>query len=501
MYGVEDYELIRRAILIEKKSKRSVSREYGYCHETIQKALNFVDKPEYKRSKPIVHPAIEGFKSIIDKWLEDDKSVPRKQRHTGTRVFERLRDEYGYTRSYDAVQNYIRIKKASQEEVFVPLEFDAGEEAQVDWGEISYIENGGQRKAKIFCMRLCYSRASFFYVYPSEKQECFIEGHIRAFEFFGGVPKQIAYDNLKTAVIWVGKGRERMLNKEFIRFRSHYLFETRFCNVARGNEKGQVENLVKFAQRHFFTPMPCVMNMDDLNKNIESACFKYLENKAARSNEIQKDRLEEERKLFLPLRLPRYLACVEKQSKVNKYSMIRYGNNDYSVPIKWAHQECCIRAFVNHIEILIEDQVVAKHKRSFDSNQYILDPYHYIYLLKKKPGLIKNGVPFKNYDWGSDLNKMKNQLEYRYAEDGTKRFINILLMFKKYGYIKTRKAIRICVKRSSFNDEAVKNVLEYEAPKQSKFLDLSHRPDLENVSKGVRPINIYDQLLNNERRV
>jgi transposase len=245
MLTVDHYELIRRKVVIEGKSQRDVAKELGHSRETVAKALELRIPPGYRLSEPRPRPVIEPVKHIIDAWLEQNKTSRRKQKQTAMRIYERLRDEYGFRGHYGTVQRYIKEAANRQKEVFMPLQFEPGEEAQVDWHEGWIFDNGVERKCQFFAMKLCYSKAPFVYPYEKANLESFLDGHVRAFEYFGGVPRRIAYDNLKCAVIRVGKGRKRKLNKRFKELRAWYLFDTRFCNIAKGNEKGDVENCCK----------------------------------------------------------------------------------------------------------------------------------------------------------------------------------------------------------------------------------------------------------------
>ena len=190
-------------------------------------------------------------------------------------------------------------------ETFYPLVFDPGEEAQVDWGEALAVINGEERKVYLFCMRLCFSTVCFVYAYLRANLESFLDGHRRAFAFFGGVPRRAAYDNLKSAVITVGRGRDRVLNGTFLMMRSHYLFDSRFCNVASGWEKGHAENLVKHAQRTFMTPPPELAEaggpLASLNEHLERECRKDLDRVVSEKSRTRRELFEEEQARFLPL--------------------------------------------------------------------------------------------------------------------------------------------------------------------------------------------------------
>jgi len=217
MLTVVDYELIRRKHFVDRLSGRAIAKERGHSRKTVAKALANAVPPGYRLSEPRLRPAIERYRPIIDAWLEEDRSRPRKQRHTAQRIYERLRDEHEYPGSPSSVRRYVASRKTGQGEVFMPLYFAPGEEAQVDWGEATVIENGVQRKVPLFCMKLCHSHAVFVRAYERANLESFLDGHVRAFAFFGGVPKRIAYDNLKSAVVYVGRGRERRLGPPSLR--------------------------------------------------------------------------------------------------------------------------------------------------------------------------------------------------------------------------------------------------------------------------------------------
>jgi len=330
MLTVDDYEAIRRKVKVEGLSQREAARQLGRSRKTVKKALLHSAPPGYRRKEPPTCPVIEPVAPIIDAWLSEDKGKPPKQRHTMTRIFERLVEEHDFHGSYDAVRRYIGRKRIRSGEVYFPLVFDPGEEAQVDWGEAWWIENGMERKAMLFCMRLCHSTAAFVRAYERQDLESVLDGHVRAFEFFGGVPRRGGYDNMKTVVIMVGRGRERTLTKSFRELRSHYLFETRFCNIASGNEKGHVENLVKFAQRKFMTPLPAGTSLEDLNAHLLRECRKDLDRAVKqRENRTRRELLAEEQARFLSLPEAPFEACKRISTFGSKDALVRFDNVRY----------------------------------------------------------------------------------------------------------------------------------------------------------------------------
>ncbi len=498
MLTVDDYDRIRRKVIVEGLSQREVAKELGHGRNTVAKALKHSSPPEYRRTQPVSRPAIDPFQHIIDTWIEDDKKRPRKQRHTAQRVYERLRDEYGYAGSSSAVRRYVQHIKATGGEVYFPLQFDPGEELQIDWGEARCLINGEEFKAMLFCARLCHSGASFVHAYHRQKQESFLDGHVRAFEFFDGVARRLAYDNLKSAVITVGRGRERKLTRKFKELKSHYLFESRFCNVARGNEKGHVENLVKYSQRKFMTPLPEVSSLEELNSHLLAACMKDLERQRSRSDKSIKDLLDEDRDYFLALPATPFEACIQQSTFAGKQSLVRFDTNDYSVPVEYAHHQVLVKGFVDRVNIYVAGELIARHARSYESSEFILNPLHYIPLLERKPGGIHNARPFKGEPWGEDFGRMRSELEYRYGSKGTKKFVKVLLLFSKFPEEDVKCAVNRCVKSRAFSEDAVMGALLYEPRSRWPSLDMSPYPDLQLEVDGRRSLSEYDLLLDEQ---
>lgn len=504
MLSVDHYELIRRKHFVDGLSVRSISRELGHSRKTIRKALMHGSPPGYRRREPVASPVLDPVATLIEAWLAQDKTKPVKQRHTAQRMYERLRDEYGFTGSASTVRRHVAKLKATGKEVYMPLQFDPGEEVQVDWHSGWIVENGVERKVQFFCMRLCYSKASFVRAYEHADLVSFIDGHVRAFAYFGGIARRIAYDNLKSAVTHVGnprKGQPRVLNETFKKLRCHYLFETRFCNIARGNEKGDVENLAKRSERTYLTPLPSVSSLGELNEHLLVCCAKDLQLPGPRPHQDKRRDalLTEERRTFLALPPTPFEACELIDTVIDKRALVTVETNGYSAPTRWAHHAVRVKLFVDAVELWCEHQCIATHCRHHDKGQYILEPTHYLNLLKTKPGSLDNARPFKGmtgHGWGTDFDRLRRELEYRYEGEGTKKFINVLLLFTEYEHDAVRQAVSRCVQRRAFSDEAVLGVLRNEPIQGThRRLDLSHRPELWNVGDGIRPASLYDQLL------
>ena len=502
MLTVNHYELIRRTVLIEGLSGRQAAGKLGHSRNTIAKALAHPVPPGYQLSRDRPRPAVEPFRAWIEQILLDDESVPRKQRHTAMRIFERLRDEHRYTGHDCTVRRFVRhLREAagvSQQETYMPLVFEPGEEAQVDWGEASIIENGDRVKVQLFEMRLAHSKASIVIPYRRSTMEAFLDGHVRAFDYLGGVPRRLAYDNLKSAVIRVGVGKERELNARFIELRSWYLFDTRFCNVESGNEKGDVENLVKRSQRTYLTPMPSVTSLGELAIHLLEGCDRDLSRIDRGQTLCRRSLLALEKSKMLPLPPSKFAACAHLPTAVSKQSLVRVDCNDYSVPTRYAHLPCIARAFVDRVEIEVKHQIVAGHARCYDKGQMVMEAEHYADLALRKPGSIANARAFKSLGLEEGAMKaLRVELEYRRGSAGTREFAQILGLIQTHAIDRVKSAVARCVERRVYGLAAIQQVLRDEAlpTRPMNRLDLSDRDVWHIAGDGMRELSSYDRLI------
>lgn len=273
---IVDVEYIRKLHKVKGWSIRKIARELGYSRNTVSKYLEAEDTaPQYQLQEPRPRPVLGPFQGIIKQWLKEDGNRPPKQRHTAHRIFERLRDEYGFAGSESNVRAYVRILRGPMVEAFLPLEYTWGAEAQCDFGEADIFRRGCQVRIHLFTMRLMAGGMCFVMAFPHQKSEAFYEGHRHALEFFGGVPHKIRYDNPKVAVDQVLPGRKRVEQSGFVALRTHYLFESAFCIPGKkgAHEKGCVENLVGYARRDFLVPLPEVEDLEKLNEILHARCL------------------------------------------------------------------------------------------------------------------------------------------------------------------------------------------------------------------------------------
>jgi transposase len=270
MYPVELYGRVRRAVFVEGKSQRAVAREYGIARETVRKMLRYAVPPGYRREQPVKRPRLGPWLGVIDAILEEDKTQSPKQRHTAKRIFDRLREEHGYTGGYTVVKDYVHLQKVRKQEMFVPLRHAPGE-AQADFGEAWVVIAGAKQKAHYFAMDLPHSDDCFVVAYPAESTEAFLDAHVRAFDYFGGVPGWILYDNTKLAVAKILGDGQRKKTQAFCELQSYYLFAEKFGRPGKGNDKGAVEGLVGYARRNFLVPVPHMSSWEELNAYSPSA--------------------------------------------------------------------------------------------------------------------------------------------------------------------------------------------------------------------------------------
>ena len=264
---------LRLEVLRGETSKREILRREGIHWETLKKILERSEPPGYRIENPRAKPKIGPFLEQIDQIIKEDKHFPKKQRHTAKRIYERIK-EMGYPGKYTQVKEAVREINRLNKEVFMPLEHRPGE-AQVDFGYALAKVSGILRKVAFFVMVLPYSDAFFVMAFERECTESYWEGHVRAFEFFGGVPQRVSYDNSRVLVSTIIGPHKRKLTDGFLKLQSHYLFREHFCRVRRPNEKGVVEGVVKFTRLNFFVPVPQVSDLAELNARLVELCREW----------------------------------------------------------------------------------------------------------------------------------------------------------------------------------------------------------------------------------
>ena len=464
MVTVEEKEQIRRAHLVEGKSIRQIQRETGYHRKTIRKALQDGEVPRYKRRGEKRRRVLGEVTGIIEQWLREDETQPPKQRHTAKRIYERLRSEYGFGGAESTVRHYVsQRRKAGKSTVFIPLGYQPGEMAQVDFGEAQVVIGGQAVTAHLFCLRLCYSKQPFVMALPTQAQEAFFEGHVAAFAFLGGVPKVLVYDNLKAAVKSVLEGRNREEQSAFIGLRSHYLFESRFCTPGEGHEKGLVEGLVGYARRNWLVPLPSFADWAACNAYLVAHCQAEGRRQLRGMTESigEAFALEQRRLLSLPTRA--YPCCTLRPVRANSFGLVTFQTNRYSVPAEHAHEALWLHAYVERIEISNGQQVIAVHERSYGREEERLNPLHYLRLLEERPGAWEQARPLLNWRttwpaiYDQYLQTLRQQLP---GNQAIREFVRILQLHQSYAEADIVQALAEALARHCYTVADVRQLLE-----------------------------------------
>lgn len=491
---MEMWSDIRRRVLVEGESKRSVMKAYGIHFRTLEKVLAHAESPGYRASRPRIRKKLGPFLGIVMAMLETDKEAPVKQRHTAQRICDRLREEHGYRGGYTVVKDVVREIRDREKEVFVPLEHKPGE-AQADFGHAEIWIAGEKHKAAIFVMTLPYSDALFMYASPRECTETFQEGHVRAFEFFGGVAKRISYDNSKIAVIKIGKGRKRTLTSEFLRLKSHHLFKEHFCRVRRPNEKGHVETLVGYGRRNFLVPVMHFESWEACNEHLTDRCRADLLRQLRGKTGTKAERLETDRSAMLKLPAARFEARRILETKVNLLSLVRFDRNDYSVPTSYAYQAVTAVGGIDTVKFVVAGSVVAYHARSWRKGATIYDPIHYLALLERKPGAFDFARPLKDWELPESFAILRRRLEAEWEEKGTREYIKVLRLLERCSIAELDRAIRAALDIGATDSEAVRLLLEAARERPIAAFCLDGRPHLQRVHVADIDLGAYGALV------
>lgn len=513
MITVEEREEIRRAYMLEGKSRREIEREMGHGRRTINKALQRAEGGRYEQSQAREAPVLGPYKAKIDELLAAGAKMPRKQRYTAHKIYEVLQAE-GYTGSESGVHVYVWRKRNQDHrpEVFLPLEYGPGQDMQVDWGEALVELNGERVKAQFLEMRLCYSRKVFVRAYPHQRQEAFLEGQVLGFGYFGGVPGTLWYDNLTTAVQRVLQGHKRQEQRRFTAFRSHYLFEAHFCTPAQGHEKGGVENGIGYVRRNLFMPVICGKDWSEINAELLKRCQKDDARRVGEDRQTIGEKYEEERGQLMALPEYEFDSGTPHEVTLTGYSQVVFETNRYSIPANKASKHLLLRAYPFAVQVLDGKDLLATHPRCYERHQDIIDPLHYLPLLEQRPGAFAHAKPMQmlckqindpqHKQWPPIYAKVLAQVQ---ADDtrGIREFVRILRLRQELPEGVLEQAIETALKTGKISADAVR-LYVCAAPAEAALpagLDLSQHFNLQRSQQldaiGRQPIqlHLYDQLL------
>ena len=396
MITMAQKQYIKHLYEVEEKSLREISGTTNMCFRTVKK---YAQKDDWNLPEPLPaikperYPVVGEFIPTIDKWLEDDRKAPRKQRHTARHIYDRLVNKSGFTGSSSSIRRYVHMKKLHMKQIqqgFLPLTHPLGY-AQCDFGEFYRdTSNGKRRKAYALTISFPYSNHGLTQVFPSQNQECLLEGMKRIFKHIGGVPERIRFDNMTTAVAQIGEGKERKLSDGFARFMLHYRFQADFCNPAAGHEKGNVENKVGYSRRNFFVPVPAFDDFDEYNAQLWSICELDSQREHYKEGIDIADLFKEEKTKLMQLPEHEYHIFRYETLSVNKYGFVSIDTNSYGISPQLAAHKVQAKIFADKIELYHSHGLLKTYPRCYDLKSEIMDWTQYLGTLCKKPGAVEH---------------------------------------------------------------------------------------------------------------
>ena len=453
---------IRRMYFREKVPLREIARRTGLSRNTVRSWLRQTDAVEPKYPKRVSPSVVDEWAAQLTGWLRADSHRPKRDRRTARFMFEAIRGE-GYAGSYGRVSAFVRRwheeqAEAPRRKAYVPLAFEPGEAFQFDWSEEHLLIGGVWRKVLASHLKLCASRAFVISAYPTQSHEMLFDAHTRAFAALGGIPRRGIYDNMKTAVDKVQKGKSRIVNTRFSAMASHYLFDPDFCNVASGWEKGIVEKNVQDSRRRIWQDAAKERfgSFTELNVWLLERCRALWQE--LRHSEYEElsiaEMLEHEQPSLMPMITP-FDGYVETMGKVSSTCLVILDRNRYSVPCELVGQIVSIRIYPERINIVAHDALVASHPRSFARKETLYDWQHYIPLVERKPGALRNGAPFA--DMPEALQHLRMHLLRR--EGGDQMMAKVLAEVPKAGLENVLVAVELVLESGVLSAEHIENML------------------------------------------
>ncbi len=500
---MEMYDYIRFSHFKLGHSIRKIHRMTGLDRKTIRKSL--AEKvPKYQTNIPRKKTVIGPYLSLIRTWLNQDKRAPKKQRHTNTRIHNRLKDDYGYQGSVSTTSATIRQLKTeldiSRKEVFIPSDPLKREGAEMDWGELYVDLNGRRTRVYLFVMRSKFSGKIFARLYPVMVQACFFDGHIRAFSYFEGIFEKIVYDNLKTAVKQVLKGKERVEQNAFIEFRTHYNYEAQFCSICKGSEKRGVEGSVGYVRRNFLTPIPKISSLEELNTKLLEKCLSYDLKITNGQRQTVGELFSDEKSKLLSHPRSIYRNYMIHTAMVDKYLTAKIKRNRYSVPKGYRNKAVTLELGLDEVRIIYENKLIAHHKREYLKDRWVINPWHYLEALQRKPGAFGSSRILSEIEesWDPVVKKVYELQVKKYGQiEGTKEFISTLLCFKDRRHEDMIAVLELTLEQKTVSKETValmaettgENIINIEEAKTSQI------PAIANFSIPEADVSRFDVLM------
>ncbi len=499
MIDVAILSIIRRWHLRDQVSLRDIAKRLGISRNTVRRYLRagtvFPAYPE--RQSP---SKLDGYAAKLSGWLKTEANRPRKQRRTLKQIHADL-TELGFTGSYDRVAAFARRWRQEQREqtktasrgTFIPLRFAAGEAFQFDWSEDWAVIDGERTKLQVAQFKLSHSRAFFLRAYPLQTHEMLFDAHHHAFVAWGGIPRRGIYDNMKTAVDKVRRGKVRDVNARFSTMVSHYLFDAEFCNPASGWEKGQIEKNVQDSRHRLWQKVPAFGSLAALNDWLADQCvLLWQQTRHPEQDTTIWDAWSAERPHLMPVGQP-FDGFVEHTKRVSPTCLVNFERNRYSVPASFANRPISLRVYSDRLVFVAEGQMIAEHtrriNRSHNQGETIYDWRHYLAVLQRKPGALRNGAPFAEFPPGFQ----KLQAKLLKHPGGDREMVEILALVLLHDERLVLMAVDLALDAGAASKQTVLNIL-------SRLLDSPPLPPLQApqaFALQVEPlanVDRYDQL-------
>ena len=500
---MELFELIRRDRDREDLSVRALAQRHGVHRRAVRQALASPLPPARKRPEGRPAPKLGPYRELIDGWLDADREAPRKQRHTARRVWQRLVEEHGAEVSERQVARYVLARRRERGEppvAMVPLVHDPGIEAEVDWGEAFVILRGERTKVYVFHMRACHSGGAFAMAFQRESQQAFLEAHVHAFEWFGGTFGLIRYDNLKAAVQKVLRGRRRVESDRFVALRSHYLFESRFtlAGVEGAHEKGGVEGEVGRFRRRHLVPLPRVQSLGELNDRVTVGFVADLARRITGRSETVGEGLMRETALLRALPEQAFDAREQSTPRVDAKALVTVKQNRYSVPVCLVGRKVLVKIGAREVEVFSEHHMVARHERLRGNFSVAGKLDHYLELLKRKPGALRNSLALRQErergSWPSCFDELWAAIEARYgSSEAARQMVDVLLLCRELSPARVELAVRGALAAGVSDGRAVAVLARRSERAEPATIDLEER--LASIGGPEPTLHDYDQLL------